>query len=325
MVIVEELYIDYGSKYDRNDYGGESLLNDQTNLNNDIESARLQAKRIKPVLMDEDESDFSGQDNTLPGGFLDKLKKQDKDMNKPGILRPDEAAKTFAEYGSDMFLGNEDKELIESLTGKPMIPLKEQPNRAKGKVSGDKRVFSDLLDDKSSGRSSDDDDDDEKIVWEDKLSESATIFGDLSKPAPKPVIKESVSPPPDIKTATKPKQTYLTPEEAMNIANRLDDMSEEQLRVMANQMRSVLQGAMAERFTEDIKNSVKKGDGKIDKPLPPTKPMNKEVREKYDKEFKEIEKELEKIYQNPETFLKDLFDNPEKYMDDDMLKELKKM
>jgi hypothetical protein len=325
-IYAEEVYIDYGSRYDRDDYVDANYLENQKKLTDEFESLLAEARRIRPVTMDGAEVDGSSltdQDTTIKGGFLDKLKKQEKDsLDKSGILRPDEAAKTFAEFGTGMFLGNEDKELIESLTGKPMVPLKEQPNRGKGKVSGDKPVFSDLDDDKSSSRGLINDDG--KVVWEDKLSESASMFGDLSKPTPRSAIKAVENSPVAPTNVNKPKQTFLTPEESMNIANRLDSMSEAELQVMADKMKSILEDALSNQLKDGIKNNIGKGFGKTSKSLPPTKPKNPEVREKYDSELKEMEAELEKIYQNPGNILQEILENPDKYIDDEMIKEFEK-
>lgn len=136
----EEIFIDYGYSYDRSSYGESSdsdplsgadaakradterRMREMAKLQKEIDELTLQPIRDTNV-NDSDKSKVS-QDTTLPGGFIDKLRKQESDektkkkQNKSGVITPEEGMTMFNEIGTGMFSSSEDRELIDSMLGK---------------------------------------------------------------------------------------------------------------------------------------------------------------------------------------------------------------
>jgi len=135
----EEVFIDYGSKYDRSDYADEKI-NEQNK--NDAEKKKLEDEmlKIQPIISIKDNKNID-QDTSMPEGFISKLNKQDSSFNKAGIISPDEGANMYNELGVNMFANDEDKELINSLLGKTKDPtIITNINNDKKKNEDKKRV-----------------------------------------------------------------------------------------------------------------------------------------------------------------------------------------
>ena len=116
----EEIFIDYGSKYDRSDYDNEKI-NEQNKVNAERKKIEEEMLKIQPIMSVKDNKKID-QDTSIPEGFISKLNKQDANFNKAGIISPDEGANMYNELGVNMFANDEDKELINSLLGKTKDP-----------------------------------------------------------------------------------------------------------------------------------------------------------------------------------------------------------
>ncbi len=116
----EEIFIDYGSKYDRSDYDNEKI-NEQNKVNAEKKKIEEEMLKIQPIMSVKDNKNID-QDTSMPEGFISKLNKQDANFNKAGIISPDEGANMYNELGVNMFANDEDKELINSLLGKTKDP-----------------------------------------------------------------------------------------------------------------------------------------------------------------------------------------------------------
>ena len=118
----EELFIDYGSLYDRRDYVPEE--------EQERERLREQARRrqekeamltLQPITDSEDDLDTShrkrtvvDQDTSRSDGFISRLRKKDEGSKQAGLIDPEEAADMFSTLGSGMFnqKSGEDSELM---------------------------------------------------------------------------------------------------------------------------------------------------------------------------------------------------------------------
>ena len=76
--------------------------------------------------------------NLVRDGFISKLKSGDKKADDSGVISPLEGAKKFAEMGANMFSGDEDRELVESLLGKSSSSsqrIKPRGSISQGRIS----------------------------------------------------------------------------------------------------------------------------------------------------------------------------------------------
>lgn len=329
--VVEELFIDYGNRYDRDDYGdsedeGSSLVKKQKDLELSEEKRKDESRKMRPIVIDDDLfAETPGeQDTSISGGFLDKLTKSDNKLDKEGILSPEEAAKSFNEYGAGMFKGAEDQDIIKSITGKKLVPLKAEPKDIPSK--GDLRSDDDFSEADVAAM---------QLGEEEILSESASLFGDLSvkkttkasksgspSPSDKILIKSADEGAP--KPVAKKKNTVLSPEQAVEIQNKVDSMTDEQLRDLAGKLQITLDSAIMMNMKEKIKES-KGFEPKKNLKLPKTPPRDETMRSKYNAELSALEGELEKMYQNPMAVWQELIENPEKYLDEETLKEIDRL
>jgi len=94
----EELYIDYGSNFYRNDYFIENSALDPKKAR-ELQDEYEKLLTIQPINLDSTDNKLNlfGQDTTLPGkGFISKLREQDNDLfKKNGILSPEDGLGLF--------------------------------------------------------------------------------------------------------------------------------------------------------------------------------------------------------------------------------------
>jgi hypothetical protein len=109
----EEIFLDYGLKYDRSDYSAKDEDKEKTEqMKLDRKREVLEDMTFQPI--DRSEGESVDEDTSMPNtGFLSKLKDKDKSLNKvDGILNPEEASELFTEMGSSMFGSDEDRYVI---------------------------------------------------------------------------------------------------------------------------------------------------------------------------------------------------------------------
>jgi hypothetical protein len=129
----EELFMDYGRRYNREEYGDQADL--EARAREEIKRKREEEDMLtlQPIVST-GKNDVIDQDTSLPKeGFIGKLSKQDEKLGQAGILTPDEGASMFTEMGVGMFSSDEDKELIESLMGKDKEKTTSGSNKEKMK------------------------------------------------------------------------------------------------------------------------------------------------------------------------------------------------
>lgn len=285
---VDEIYIDYGSNFDRKDYT--FPMNEEEEPGNAAaESNRRKAQllrekedmmMIQPVTSERETA--VDQDTSMSEGFLSKLTKQEAEKDKyrnTGIISPEEGSKLFTEVGANMFGNAEDLELIESLTGKKSS---SRPIGQRAASTPSAAV------------------DDFGMNDADFLQ---SMLGKTSEDLKIPVDAGAIRPVVDV-TA---KKTVLTVEEAAELQSRLDNLTDEQVERVFEKMRQSLGDKMRNELRTAIETKRAEGDtqGKGSS-MPRTKPLDPAVRAKYDAEFSEVEEELERMYNDPLGVWQDL-------------------
>lgn len=319
----EELFVDYGSKFDRSDYmdNKEALLN-QEKEKLELERLRKESGRFQSIVADPDSADIADQDTSRRGGFLDKLVKSEDNSKAAGILSPEDAARQFSEIGTDMFASSEDKDIIEGLTGKGTISENLKENRATSPSNKNEKAIEEYFKQSEDDFRIDDDDDDDDISsfdFDANLSEAATIFGDVTKNIA--TIESFDSKANDV--LVKPQETLLSPEEAMSLQNSIDNMTEEQIvKVFAN-LKNTLNNQMAVELNEAIEK--RKLPIKSSKKFPKVEPINQNLKKDYEKEFEDFEKELEKMYEDPLAVWDKLLNNADDYLSDQDMEEIARL
>ena len=281
----EELFIDYGPVYDRSDYSGTMSSAPPADLLKKREEE--EAFRLQSVLRKRgDASEVIDQDTNKKGGFISKLRGEDSKYRKnTGILSPDEGENLFSDMGAGMFGSQEDRELLESLMGK-----KQEPGAAAARPLEDRQreaeaEFAKIL----------------EVLEQEAAAKKAA-------PAAPTVGKAAARPPPAPAAAP-----MITPEDAMELQNRLDNLSDEQMEEVFAKMK----GALGNRLKEKLSSSMEKS-------RPAADPA---VRKKYGSELSSIEGEIDKILSNPLDVWNELMKAPERYMggDADVAEDLKKL
>ena len=118
----EELFIDYGSLYDRGDYVPEE---EEERLRLRERVRRRQEEEdmltLRPITQSDEDGGQShrmrvpaDQDTSRANGFISKLRKKDEGLNKAGLIDPEEAADMFSSLGAGMFnqRDEEDSEIV---------------------------------------------------------------------------------------------------------------------------------------------------------------------------------------------------------------------
>ena len=253
-------------------------------------------------------------------------------------MSPEDAMKMFSEQGDAMFGSDEDKDLMESLTGKSSSVVKGpkesggpsasllRPDSTAGPQGGvnDEQIKSFLrMIDRPAQQNEDPDDifgssagllsaDEMSLLARSKqvIPSGAPIGKQIQMPwqseAKESASSSSVSP--DMKSPA------MAAEEAEDLQRRLDNMSDEQVEQVFKKLRESVGEKMRELgLDEDVvsDNEIEKAKKQLEaqrvkKELPKTEPINKAVREQYENELGDIEKELEKMYNDPLGVWRDL-------------------
>ena len=101
----------------------------------------------------------------------------------------------------------------------------------------------------------------------------------------------------------------ISKEEADDMLNRLDNLTDEEVERVFAKMRQSIASAAKERLgasIEERRSSMK--------PPPRAAPQDPEVRRRYEKELSAIESELESIYRDPLKVWEEIMLNPDKYL-----------
>lgn len=105
---VEELFVDYGTSYFRDDYEVDDGAK-QRILVEKMAKDREMDEKLEPILGNSPSSSLVGEKNEKEARYRQR-----------GILSPRDAEKMFKERGTGMFADPEDQELIDSLLGKDL-------------------------------------------------------------------------------------------------------------------------------------------------------------------------------------------------------------
>lgn len=335
---VEELFVDYGPRFDRDDYTKDAKQ----------QAAQLAAKRrmeeeemmtLQPIDANENKVGMIDDNTNLNDGFINNLRKKGMSrLEKEGILSPEAAAKKFSELGIGMFtpMGDEDQDLIDAMKGK--TSSKPSKENSSGKSAADlldsdeyrsflKSTVGDDIDMFQSFMEGDSGSNKAVASEKTKLSsadEDMEMIERMRKKLqePEPTKKEEVTSPitknqpvtgtSNAKDSSKSQaaETYLSVEEGLELQRKLDSMTDEQVEAVFEKMRkSFGEKLQSELQTKIEQNKTVKGK----KDLPKARPLDPTVREKYDDELSQIEAELEKLYENPLGVWKDIMQNPDDY------------
>ena len=101
----------------------------------------------------------------------------------------------------------------------------------------------------------------------------------------------------------------ISKEDADDMLNRLDNLTDEEVERVFAKMRQSIASAAKERLgasIEERRSSMK--------PPPRAAPQDPEVRRRYEKELSAIESELESIYRDPLKVWEEIMLNPDKYL-----------
>lgn len=317
----EELFMDYGNRYDRTNY--DSRFNENED-NEKVQKLRKQQEKedamtMQPIIADSDTTNKAiiDQDTSIPDGFLAKLIKQDKATpNRQGILTPEDGADLFRTVGSSMFSksSTEDQELIKDMavTRKKSDDILS-PETATKRVLGDAGV-------KLGANEMKDMTDDQLLeslfgvgaVSAAKLtSEKTSNTKDKSLEVAAPIIKQppaaAAAPPSSTTTgsATGGKRA-LSEAEADELQQKVDSLTDEELERVFAKMRI----AVGAKVFEDLRRPAQPD-------MPRASPKDTAIRSKYKTELDAIEEELASIYKDPMKIWEELQENPEPLLDGD--------
>jgi len=307
----EEIFLDYGFKYDRADYDQEKLVESQRAkaLEEDI------MMRLQPVTRDS----VAGsnlqvdQDTSNPDGFLSKLAKQDSLLKNAGILSPEEAAAKFAKLGSSMFTaGGEDQELIDSLLGKtPLsavtdkIPEQEKTGSKLKERDDDALLMKGLYD--QLGGSDVDKVSSSRLSSSDEKSEIDSFMSVFGKvPLPESSSTKSIS-----SSSSSDVQPNISEEEAEDLKRRIDNLSDEQMEKVFAKMRKSLSEKTAESMF-NLQKAAASSSPSTSK-MPRSQPLDPKIRQKYNSELTAVENALEELYNDPLKVWQEMVTNPDKF------------
>lgn len=299
----EELFIDYGCFYDRSQYEDDEAVLVRRRA---AEAARRRMEEeemltLQPVTREKDKGGGRlkvDQDTTNPDGFIAKLnKKSDEKLDRSGILSPEAAVDMFAAMGSGMFAqSEEDKEFIASLTGVGSPSPQPRP-KPKGILAPEDAmsVFGRAEEQEESAE-------EEEGLMESlkrQLGEQSELLNKRASSSAGGLSSEEAKP-------------ALSMEEAADLQQRLDSMSDEQVEKVFEKMRK----ALASRAKDDVAAAMeqRRGAEGARAPMPRPQVTDPAVRKKYEAELGAIEAELEGMYADPMKVWKDIMLNPDKFM-----------
>ena len=357
----EELYIDYGARYYRNDYiDGETpeqiLARQQRLIERKRELEKEAMLKLQPITLEDADVTVVDQDTSNPDGFISKLKKQDESRYKKyGILSPEESVDLFRNIGAGMFSGNteEDQEIMESILGKKKIEDKNDKKMTGGIASSttataassrvsDAEKYQEMIDYLRTPADADIDIDDnlesdlisnnnknkknnsfdfESFGSNASLDTDAEGGGDGGR---KPSSKNEKEPSAGSK--------LLSEEEALELQSRLDRLTDEEVEKVFAKLRSNLSSKLGPLMIENLtqqqqqqqQQSMMNQKKKESVKLPKAPPVDPEIRQKYKEELQAIEAELESLYDNPIATWKDIMNNPQKYLTDEEIDSMMK-
>eukprot|EP00607_Mallomonas_marina_P002112 CAMPEP_0182432854 /NCGR_PEP_ID=MMETSP1167-20130531/59344_1 /TAXON_ID=2988 /ORGANISM="Mallomonas Sp, Strain CCMP3275" /LENGTH=585 /DNA_ID=CAMNT_0024620863 /DNA_START=48 /DNA_END=1802 /DNA_ORIENTATION=+ len=343
----EELLMDYGNRYDRTLYDEKS-----NDIAAEEKQAKLIKQREKEDAMTvqsiiTDETSIIDQDTSNPDGFISKLTKQEKKTPpRQGILSPEDGAEMFRTVGSSMFTNanKEDQELLQDLVGKKTKGKKGEaildPNETASQLLGssqpsdsnNKSKFSPEMSDKElleslfgaetmksiqdkeltkKNRNENENTNNNKKS-SDETDFISALMNDSTDSSPS---SSSLSPASQVSNSVNnpsPPTTALSQEEAEELQQRVDKLTDEELERVFAKMRSAAGGK--------VFNELKK---KKELKLPRATPKDNEIRQKYASELDAIETELENIYKDPMSIWEQLQDNPEPLLDGNNVNDMK--
>lgn len=293
------------------------------------------------------------QDTSMTDGFLSKLSKKDKEQYgaSSGIISPEEASKMFTEEGGvALFATDEDRELIESITGKakiatsdgatPSLKKKEAPVKT-GKEEEDADILRSLM--SQIGKSDGDGQGGDAIAGVDpddifgsndglgmmKMPSSATTpltmqrqdtvadttSNSVSTTSSTSLGVGSVSGAGGAMSEMTVKEPALTQKEADELQARLDNMTDEQIEAVFTKLRSSIGVQLQNELSESLVEEGLTGSNGPPKPkrdMPRVAPIDENVRRKYEGELAEVEQELEKMYNDPLGVWRDMLKKEKK-------------
>ena len=295
-------------------------------------------------------------DTTNPSGFIAKLGQKEKSFDDSGIISPEEGAQLFGEFGVRGLTGNaEEREFMESMRkgGKGsdgMEPKRSNPRpTAKENTVDEKSIMDALLGGASvrgvvdgiesggsgsgSGSGNAKDSDTEELMADlmkqmgsenannmDSIPDLAEAAGTNKIPVPPnasaPAAPASKSKLGVDESGSKP-TTLLTEEETEDLQRRIDNMTDEQVEKVFAKMRGALGEKASAEMADSLEEARKLTTSKGKREMPRAKPVDDEVRKKYDRELNAIEDELEKIYNDPLGVWQELITNPESFNEDE--------
>jgi len=241
-----------------------------------------------------------------------------------------QGAGMFTDMGVNMFGSNEDRELLEAITGKSSSSSSGSDG-ASGKAK--------MVDFFSRGAEADDellkslkdqigkDELEEGVAGAGGKGASASSLFDalIGGPAKAPARSSAVIPtgppapaaPPAAAAGGVEYRPALTVEQAEELTRSLDDMTDAEVaRVLQK-----LQKAVGDQLKQEMAGAIA-GAGPSDGPkqMPRAPVLDPEIRKKYGSELNAIEDELEKIYSDPLGVWQELMANPEKFLDEEKAK-----
>ena len=115
-----ELYMDYGSAFDRSSYAEKKRRSeDQARFTAERLREEEDMVRVQPVVASRDYDGLVDQDTSLEDGFLSKLRKREQESGSryrdAGILSPEDGLDAFKDMGAGMFGEKDDQELLRSM------------------------------------------------------------------------------------------------------------------------------------------------------------------------------------------------------------------
>lgn len=317
---VEELFIDYGQKYDRKDYLESADVQEQENLTQQEELRKIKSNRFQKVIYDDSDDLSIDQDTSLKGGFFDKLAKK-ANTKSDGILNPKEAVNKFNELGVGMFTSDEDQDLIESIAGnstaaKMFVKSRGVSEDMEAEKSAKLRNYFDDIDKVNRKETADVADD-----IEDKLSESAMLFGDLGV-VPKRASQNNDKSKKETKEI-QPKKSTPSEEEIKSLWQRVDSMSDDELKGVIEKLQS-LTSTLTNKVDKSI-SEVKLFQNKTINENKARPALRYKESSTGNEEVTQLEEELQKLFNNPSGVWEDLLKNPEKYLDEEDIKVIDSM
>ena len=338
----EELFLDYGTSFDRSDYGNDEALE------NRLKESRIKQRlddeefmTLRPIVDDAKDSAPTSRletDTTNPSGFIAKLGKKEKAYDDSGIISPEEGAQLFGEFGVRGLTGNaEEREFMESMRkggkGSEGMQTSGAPPTPPKNTVDEKSIMDSLLggasirgvvDGVESGGKAQDGDTDELMADlmkqmgsdnaenMDAIPDLTEATGGAATKVPVPPLSKSA----DSGSSNKPR-TLLTEEETEDLQRRIDNMTDEQVEKVFAKMRGALGEAASEEMADALEEARKLTTSKGKREMPRAKPVDDEVRKKYNRELDAIEDELEKIYNDPLGVWQELITNPESFNEDE--------